>query len=47
MDWFKSYLGNENMDLRTRGALSPLPQYVFMAWCLIKQRVRLYGVVLS
>jgi hypothetical protein len=23
------------------------PQYVIMAWCLIKQRIRLCGVVLS
>jgi len=21
-----------------RGAIPPLPQYVFMAWCLVKQR---------
>jgi hypothetical protein len=30
-----------------RGAIPPLPQYVFMAWCLIKQWVRLLGVVLT
>jgi hypothetical protein len=24
--------------LRMRGAVPPLPQYVFMAWCLIKRR---------
>jgi hypothetical protein len=25
---------------RMRGAISPLPQYVFMAWCLVKHRER-------
>jgi len=29
-----------------RGATPP-PQYLFIAWCLIKQEVRLHGVVLS
>jgi hypothetical protein len=24
--------------LRMRGAIPPLPQYVFMAWCLVKHR---------
>jgi hypothetical protein len=28
-----------------RGAILPLPQYCFMAWCLIKQWVRIHGVV--
>jgi len=26
--------------------LPPFPQYVFMAWCLIKQWTRFHGVVL-
>jgi len=29
------------------GAIPPLTQYVFMAWCLIKQWIRLHDVVLS
>jgi hypothetical protein len=29
-----------------RGAIPQFPQYVFMAWCLIKQEIRLRGVVL-
>jgi hypothetical protein len=33
--------------LRMRGAIRPFPQYVFMAWYLIKHRIRLYGMVLS
>jgi hypothetical protein len=28
-------------------AISPLPQHVFIAWCLIRQWILLYGVVLS
>jgi hypothetical protein len=24
--------------LRMPGAIPPLPQYIFMAWCLVKQR---------
>jgi hypothetical protein len=31
----------------TENATPPLPQYVFMAWCLIKQEMRLHGAVLS
>jgi len=30
-----------------RGAIRPHPQYLFMVWYLIKQEVRLHGVVLS
>jgi hypothetical protein len=33
--------------LRLRGAVCPLLQYVFMAWCLIKHRIRHNGVRLS
>jgi hypothetical protein len=33
--------------LRMQGAISLFPQYVFMAWCLIKQEMRFHGVVLS
>jgi hypothetical protein len=33
--------------LRTSGAVPPLPKYIFMAWCLIKQWMLLCGVVLS
>jgi len=29
------------------GAVPPFPQYVFMARCLIKDRIRLHGVVLT
>jgi hypothetical protein len=32
--------------VRMRGFISPLPQYVFMTWCLTKQWIRLHGVVL-
>jgi hypothetical protein len=27
--------------------IPPLPQYVFIVWWLMKQEIRLYGVVLS
>jgi len=30
-----------------RGAIIPLTQYAFMAWCLIKQDINLHGLVLS
>jgi len=33
--------------LGMRGAILTLPQYVFTAWCLIKQWIHFYGVVLS
>jgi len=29
------------------GALSALPQYIFMMWCLLKQWIRLHGALLS
>jgi hypothetical protein len=32
--------------LGIRGATPPLHQYLFMVWCLIKQWIRLYGMVL-
>jgi len=32
------------MRLRMCGAISPLPQYVFMVWCLIKQMMAWYLV---
>jgi hypothetical protein len=28
-----------------RGDITPLPQYVFMPWCLVKQGVLLHGVM--
>jgi hypothetical protein len=31
--------------LRMRGAIPP-PLYIFMAWCLVKERIRVNGVVL-
>jgi len=33
--------------MRIHGVTFPLPQYVFTAWCLIKQWIRLHGVVLK
>jgi len=33
--------------LAMRGAIPPFLQHVLMAWCLIKQEIRLHGVVLS
>jgi len=33
--------------LRMRGAIPPLPQYVFMTWRPIKHRISLHGEVLS
>jgi len=33
--------------LRLRGFLPPFLQYILMGWCLMKQGIRLYGVVLS
>jgi len=33
--------------LRMRGAIPPLHQYVFTAWCLIKQWMCLHSMVLS
>jgi hypothetical protein len=38
---------NNKMGLSMRGATSLAPLYVFMAWCLVKHRTRLHGVVLS
>jgi hypothetical protein len=35
------------VELRMRGAIPPLPQYAFMAWCLIKQWIHLQVVVLG
>jgi hypothetical protein len=35
------------LSLRMREAIHPFPQYVIMAWCLIKQEVNFHGVVLS
>jgi hypothetical protein len=32
--------------LKMCGAITPLPQYVFIAWCVIKQWVSVHGVVL-
>jgi len=29
-----------------RGAVPPLPRYAFMVWCLLKQEVRLHGLLL-
>jgi hypothetical protein len=29
------------------GAVPPFPQHVFMAWCLIKQWIRVYGVLFN
>jgi hypothetical protein len=29
------------------GYIPPLPQYILMAWCLIKQEKSLHGVVLK
>jgi len=29
------------------GAIPLLPKHIFMVWCLIKQEMRLHGVVLS
>jgi len=39
-----SYLGVKNAWSHATPSSS---QYAFMAWCLIKQWIRLYGVVLS
>jgi hypothetical protein len=33
--------------LRMSGVLPPLPQYFFMVWCLIKQWIRLHGMLLG
>jgi len=33
--------------LKIRGAVTPLSQHVFIAWCLIKQGILLPGVVLN
>jgi hypothetical protein len=33
--------------LRIRGAIPPLPQYVFMAWCLVKHRHSLIFYLLT
>jgi len=32
-------------SLRMHGAISPLSQWVFMAWCLMKQRIHIHGAV--
>jgi len=33
--------------LKIHRRLPPFPQHVFIAWCLIKQEIRLHRVVLS
>jgi len=33
------------LRLRVRGAIPPLPLYVFMAWYLIKQGTRLHDMM--
>jgi len=33
--------------IRMSEAISPLPQYALMEWCLVKHRIPLHGVVLS
>jgi len=33
------------LKLRMCVAIAPLPQCVFMAWCLIKQEIHLHGVL--
>jgi len=33
--------------LRKRGAVPPISTYGFMAWYLIKQRIRLHNMILS
>jgi len=35
------------LRLRVPGAVPPLPKFAFMAWCLIKQKIRNYDTVLS
>jgi len=34
-------------NLRMCGGTMPLPQYIFMTWRLIKQEIRLHGVMIS
>jgi hypothetical protein len=33
--------------MRMSGAIHPLLHYVFMAWCSVKQEIRLHGVVVD
>jgi hypothetical protein len=34
-------------EVKNIGTVPALPQYIFMAWCLVKQWTHLHGVVLS
>jgi len=34
-------------EVRMRGAIPPLPKYIFMTWYLINHRTHLHGVELS
>jgi len=34
-------------EVKNTWSCTSIPLYVFMAWCLIKHRIRLHGVVLS
>jgi hypothetical protein len=39
------YSPPSNAEVKNAWSYTSTPQYVFMAWCLIKQWIRLYGMV--
>jgi len=51
--WGKSGLGVNlttalsSAEVKNAWSYASTPPHVFMAWCLIKHRIRLHGVVLS
>jgi hypothetical protein len=36
-----------NVEVKIAWSCTSTPSYVFMAWCLVKHKIRLHGVVLS
>jgi len=36
-----------NDEVKNAWSYTSIPPYVFMAWCLVKYRVRIHGMVLS
>jgi hypothetical protein len=36
-----------NAEVKNARSYTSTPPYVFVAWCLIKQEIRLHGVILS
>jgi len=47
------WLGHEadhihiGLRLRNHGTIPPFPQYIFIVWCLIKQKIQFHSMVLT